>query len=124
MVSPTPAPSGAEAYSPLRAYELMERQVRWLQAIARGREGSKGVTPKEVVWRKNKATLWRVKRDTPPTYKTPLLIVFPLINRWYILDLQQGNSFVEFMSQQGFDIFLLDWGTPGEEDRALTIGDY
>ncbi len=105
-------------------YRLMERQVRWIQAIARGREGPKGVTPREAIWRKNKATLWRVKRDTPPTYKTPILIVFPLINRWYILDLQKGNSFVEFLSQQGFDVFLLDWGTPGDEDRRLRIDDY
>ena len=105
-------------------YRMAEKQMRWVQAIAKGREGSRGISPREAVWRKNKATLWRVKRDTPATYKTPILIIFPLINRWYILDLQKGNSFVEFLSAQGFDVFLLDWGTPGDEDRGLKLDDY
>ena len=53
-----------------------------------------------------------------------ILIVFPLINRWYILDLQRGNSFVEFMSQQGFDVFLLDWGIADPAEAENTLEDY
>jgi polyhydroxyalkanoate synthase len=46
------------------------------------------------------------------------------VNRPYILDLRPGHSFVEFMVQQGYDIYLLDWGAPGPEDKNLKFDDY
>jgi polyhydroxyalkanoate synthase subunit PhaC len=46
------------------------------------------------------------------------------MNRPYILDLRPGHSFVEFMVQHGYDVYLLDWGVPGPEDRGLTFSDY
>jgi polyhydroxyalkanoate synthase len=80
-----------------------------------------GLTPKELVWRKNKARLYRYLRTEPATHRTPIFLVLPLINRAYILDLRPGASFVEFLLARGFDVFLIDWGTPGDEDRALDI---
>jgi polyhydroxyalkanoate synthase len=50
-----------------------------------------------------------------------VFLVLPLINRAYILDLRPGSSFVEYLLRSGFDVFLLDWGIPGDEDRALDI---
>ena len=47
--------------------------------------------------------------------------MLPLINRAYILDLRPGASFVEFLLGEGFDVFLIDWGIPGDEDRALDV---
>jgi len=54
----------------------------------------------------------------------PLLIVHSLISRSYILDLIPGNSFVEYMVRQGYDVYLLDWGVPGPEDKKLKLDDY
>jgi polyhydroxyalkanoate synthase len=45
----------------------------------------------------------------------------PLINRAYILDLRPGASLVEFLLHQGFDVFVLDWGIPGDEDADLSL---
>ena len=56
-----------------------------------------GLTPKELVWRKNKARLYRYVRSEPATHQTPIFLVLPLINRAYILDLRPGASFVEFL---------------------------
>ena len=53
-----------------------------------------------------------------------MLLVFALINRPYILDLRPGNSFVEYMLQNGYDVYLLDWGVPGPEDKQLKLDDY
>jgi polyhydroxyalkanoate synthase len=80
-----------------------------------------GLTPKELVWRKNKARLYRYVRTEPASHRTPIFLVLPLINRAYILDLRPGASFVEFLLGEGFDVFLIDWGTPGDEDRALDV---
>jgi polyhydroxyalkanoate synthase len=83
-------------------------------------------TPKELVWTLNKAKLYRYTPVVPAEsrYPVPLLLVFAIMNRPYILDLRPGHSFVEFMVRSGFDVYLLDWGRPGLEDRATTLDDY
>jgi polyhydroxyalkanoate synthase len=53
-----------------------------------------------------------------------VLLVFALINRPHIFDLSKGNSFVEFLLDEGYDVFLLDWGEPGDEDADLGLDDY
>jgi polyhydroxyalkanoate synthase subunit PhaC len=83
-------------------------------------------TPKEVVWTLNKAKLYRYVPVVPAEQRhaLPLLLVFALMNRPYILDLRPGHSFVEYMVKGGYDVFLLDWGVPGPEDKNLKFDDY
>jgi polyhydroxyalkanoate synthase len=97
------------------------RALEMLHAVLGTPEAPVGTTPKQVVWRKNKARLYRYARGAPPTRRTPVFLVMPLINRAYILDLRPGASLVEFLLQQGFEVFMLDWGIPGEEDRGLSL---
>jgi polyhydroxyalkanoate synthase len=79
-----------------------------------------GVTPSEVVWTENK---WSLLRYTPRAaglaFQTPLLLVPSLINRHYVLDLMPGKSLAEYLVAQGHDVYCIDWGTPGDEDRFL-----
>jgi polyhydroxyalkanoate synthase len=81
-----------------------------------------GTTPHSVVWTENK---WRLLRFAPPRpkYTTPVLLVPSLINRWYVLDLGSGRSLIEWLVAQGHEVFCIDWGTPGPEDRYLTWDD-
>ena len=99
----------------------MNRFVKIAQRAVAGRPPV-GMTPADVVHRENK---WRLLRYRSPgvRYATPLLLVPSLINRHYVLDLLPGKSFVEFMVGQGFDVFCIDWGTPGDEDRYLSFDD-
>ncbi|HEY2370062.1 MAG TPA: alpha/beta fold hydrolase, partial [Polyangiaceae bacterium] len=53
----------------------------------------------------------------------PLLMVPSLINRHYVLDLLPGKSFAQWMVQRGWDVYCIDWGTPGPEDRFVTFED-
>ena len=46
------------------------------------------------------------------------------MNRPHVLDLRPGHSFVEYMLRHGYDVYLLDWGVPGPEDRNLKFDDY
>lgn len=54
---------------------------------------------------------------TPIAPRTPILLVPSMINRWYVLDLRPGASVVEALVAAGFDVWLLDWGVPEDEDR-------
>jgi polyhydroxyalkanoate synthase len=83
-------------------------------------------TPKKVVWTLNKAKLYRYVPVVPAEelHPIPLLLVFALMNRPTILDLRPGHSFVEYMVSRGFDVYLLDWGVPGPEDKGMKFDDY
>lgn len=83
-----------------------------------------GQTPKEVIWTKNKARLYHYEPTREKRFPVPLLCIYALINRCYILDLMPGNSLIEYLVNQGFDVYLLDWGIPGEEDKNLTFDHY
>jgi len=79
-----------------------------------------GQTPREEVYRKNKSRLYRYA--SARTHGTPLLFVPNLgISRPYIFDLLPNGSFIEYMTRQGFDFYLLDWGVFGPEDNDLTV---
>jgi len=81
-----------------------------------------GQTPKEVVWRAGRSELWRYRSDHVRV-SPPLLIVYSLFNRSYILDLRPGNSVVERLLGAGFDVYLLDWGVPDERDSSNRLGE-
>lgn len=83
-----------------------------------------GQTPRETVWERGKARLYRYEPDTEKRFPIPVLLVYALILRPYILDLVPGNSLVEYLAQEGFDVYLLDWGFPGSEDKDLSFEDY
>ena len=82
-----------------------------------------GATPRDPVWTHRKTTLYRY-RSSDREHAVPVLLVFALINRPDIFDLRPGNSFVEFLLGEGFDVWLLDWGVPDEEDRDTGLEYY
>jgi polyhydroxyalkanoate synthase len=61
---------------------------------------------------------------TEEVYETPLLVIYALINKPYILDLQPDKSVVKNLISQGFDTYLIDWGTPSDTDKYLDFEDY
>jgi polyhydroxyalkanoate synthase len=80
-----------------------------------------GTTPSDVVHTENKLRLLRYRRSTPATFATPVILVPSLINRHYVLDLLPTKSFAAWLVSRGFDVYCIDWGTPGDEDRFLTF---
>ncbi len=83
-----------------------------------------GATPTDAVYRMDKIRLLRYVTDVEVQYDTPLLVVFALVNRPYILDLRPGKSVVEHFVQRGFDTYNVDWGVPTDGDRFLNMEDY
>src|SRR5256712_3816235 len=97
------------------------RRLRNLQTlVTRPVEPRVGQTPREEIYKTNKSRLYRYASSR--RYRTPVLFVPNLgISRPYIFDLLPGGSFIEHMTREGFDFYLLDWGVFGPEDNGLTL---
>ena len=77
-----------------------------------------GPTPKQEVFRNDHVVLYRYQPRVADRVGTPLLIVYALVNRPYMVDLQEDRSLVRSLLDEGVDVYLIDWGYPGP-DRAL-----
>lgn len=83
-----------------------------------------GQTPSEIILEMEKVKVIHyipVKRNIRPV---PLLVITPILSKPYILDLYPGLSFVQCMVDNGFDVYLIDFGVPDESDRNLAFEDY
>lgn len=86
--------------------------------------GPLGVTPKETIHASGTLKLHHYKPLADSVYRVPVLIVTSLVNQPYILDLVPGQSMVEFLLRQGFDVYLIEWGRPRLEHKDLTLEDH
>jgi polyhydroxyalkanoate synthase len=83
-----------------------------------------GATPRQEVWRDGKVVLYRFIGAQAPTARVPLLIAYALVNRPYMVDLQDDKSLVRQLLARGEDVYIIDWGYPDRSDRFLTLEDY
>src|SRR5487761_1991688 len=113
---------------PKKALEEAQRFNRKLAAglssLRALNEVNYGATAKEEVYREDKLVLYRFRGDKAPTAKVPILIAYALVNRPYMVDLQDDRSLVRNLLARGEDVYLIDWGYPDPSDRYLTLDDY
>ncbi|SFX45483.1 PHA/PHB synthase family protein [Marinospirillum alkaliphilum] len=81
-------------------------------------------TPGEVVFQNKLIQLIQYKPTTEKQFKTPLLVVPPWINKYYILDLRESNSLVKWLTDQGHTVFIISWANPGPSMRDYGWGEY
>jgi polyhydroxyalkanoate synthase len=86
--------------------------------------GRVGVTPRETIFSQGTLKLHHFVPQADAVYRVPVLIVTSLVNQPYILDLVPGQSMVEHLLKQGFDIYMIEWGRPRREHTALTLEDH
>jgi polyhydroxyalkanoate synthase len=116
----------------IRPDKLTEEMLEYSRKLGEGMQNllkadqiDTGVTPKDVVHREDKLVLYRYRRPAQvATQPIPLLIVYALVNRPYMTDIQEDRSTIKGLLATGQDVYLIDWGYPDQADRALTLDDY
>lgn len=81
-------------------------------------------TPGKVVFQNDLLQVIQYAPSTKTVYKTPLVIVSPWINKYYILDMQAESSFVKWCVDQGHTVFITSWANPDARHKDLTWDDY
>lgn len=106
--------------------ELSKKLVKGIENLSRLREEDIeiGVTPREAVYREDKVILYRFKSMVEQPLSIPVLIVYALVNRPFMVDLQEDRSLVANLLKLGLDVYLIDWGYPTRGDRWLSLDDY
>ena len=82
------------------------------------------ITPGKVIFQNELIQLLQYERVTEKVYRRPLLIVPPWINKFYILDLRQENSFIKWATEQGYTVFVISWVNPDERLAQRGFEDY
>jgi polyhydroxyalkanoate synthase subunit PhaC len=106
------------------AARLQQKLGAGLQTLREVDDVAYGATAREEVWRDGKVVLYRFVGDAAPTATVPLLISYALVNRPYMVDLQDDKSIVRNLLARGEDVYIIDWGYPDRSDRFLTLEDY
>jgi len=106
--------------------ETTQKAVKGMEHLSGMREEDLeiGATSKEVVYREDKVTLYRFQSVVEQPLPIPVLIVYALVNRPLMVDLQTDRSLVANLLKLGLDVYLIDWGYPTRADRWLTLDDY
>ena len=100
------------------------KMAKAVDLLTRGNHISVGDTPHEVVCETRLYRLLHYRSLVKRVSPTPILVVYALVNRSYVLDLQPNKSWIRHLLTQGFDIYLLDWKSPTKIDKYVSFDDY
>lgn len=104
--------------------EFNKKLGEGLKTLTNIKEIDIGACPREAVYREDKLVLYRYTPVVDNPNPVPLLIVYALVNRPYMMDLQPDRSTIRGLLEAGQDVYLIDWGYPDGADRYLTLDDY
>ena len=81
-------------------------------------------TKKTCVYQQDKVSLHHYDALAEKTINTPVIVVYGLIGRYTMADLQEDRSLIRNMLNAGVDMYVVDWGSPSRAERWLTLEDY
>lgn len=109
---------------PAEIHAYYYRLVRGFETLSGLGDIEVGSTPKDTVYNEDKIVLYRYRARTEVLNPVPVLIVYALVNRPYMADLEEGRSLIRGLLDRGLDVYLIDWGYPDESDCHLSLNDY
>jgi len=104
--------------------DLQEGRMSMTDANAFSPGENLAITPGKVVYRNELIELIQYEPTTDKVRETPVMFIPPWINRYYILDLQPKNSFVKYLVDEGFTVFMISWKNPDASMEDIQFEDY
>jgi polyhydroxyalkanoate synthase len=110
---------------------MLEESARVQQRLLKGqanllqiKDVDTGTTPRELVYKQDKVEVYHYRPEGRDVVPVPLVVVYALVNRQYMMDIQQDRSLFKKMLDRGIELYVVDWGYPSKADKYLTMEDY
>src|SRR3989304_2781013 len=110
---------------------MLEESARIQQRLLKGqanllqiKDVDTGTTPRELVYKQDKVEVYHYRPEGRDVVPVPLVVVYALVNRQYMMDIQQDRSLFKKMLDRGIELYVVDWGYPSKADKYLTMEDY
>jgi polyhydroxyalkanoate synthase len=103
---------------------VQQRLLAGVENVLQVADIDTGTTPHEVVYKEDKVQVYHYKPTGGNVVPVPLLVVYALVNRQYMMDLQQDRSLFRRLLGSGIDLYVVDWGYPSKADKYLSMEDY
>ena len=104
--------------------ELNSKLMKGTELLTDISEVDVGTAPKQLIYEEDKLKLYHYKPTKEKACDVPVLVVYALVNRPYMLDIQPDRSFIRNLLELGLDVYIIDWGYPTQADRYLNMDDY
>lgn len=101
-----------------------KKMLNGINTLMSVREVDVDPTPKELIYEEDNMKLYHYQPIVNKVNPVPLLIVYALVNRQYMMDLQQDRSVIRNWLELGMDVYIIDWGYPLMPDKYTTMEDY
>lgn len=103
---------------------LQQKLLKGYETMFRIKDVESGVTPGELVYREDRVSLFHYKPAGGEVCPVPLLVVYALVNRQYMMDIDDNLSLFRKLLERGIELYVVDWGYPGKIDRYVTMEDH
>ena len=103
--------------------KTLQRGMKGFQFIRSG-AAEVGLTPKELIFDGGTLKLYHYLPVNDEIYRIPVIIVMATTNKGFLFDLIPGQSMVEYLINNGFDVYMIDWDPPLMQERGLRLADY
>jgi polyhydroxyalkanoate synthase len=104
--------------------KVQESLIKGLENLMQVQDIEAGATPKELVYSEDKLRLFHYEPSAKKVCPIPMLVVYALVNRQYMMDIQEDRSLFKNLLSLGIDLYVVDWGYPGRIDKYITMEDY
>jgi polyhydroxyalkanoate synthase len=120
---------GANPLNPMETWvqessRITQKLLKGFENMVQVKDLESGVTPRQLVYREDKVSLYHYEPPVKEVIGVPLLVTYALVNRQYMMDIQQDRSLFRKLLEMGVDLYVIDWGYPSKIDKYLTMEDY
>jgi polyhydroxyalkanoate synthase len=103
--------------------KTIQRSVKGFDFVRSG-SADVGLTPKELLYHEGTLKLYHYLPANDEIYRIPVILVMATTNKGFVFDLIPGQSMVEYLVNNGFDVYMIDWDPPIIQERSLGLADY
>jgi polyhydroxyalkanoate synthase subunit PhaC len=104
--------------------KVQQKLLKGFENLINIKDVETGMTPKELVYQEDKVQLFHYGPVAKGVCPVPLIVVYALVNRQYMMDIQDDLSLFRKLLDHGLDLYVIDWGYPTKIDKYLTMEDY